>query len=217
MGLLDDAIREHLELKRRRGADPSEIARQEGEAFGPVRREADSAPVDEVAPGTGEYADDLEPVGFEDDDSQEPSGAVPFETDTAEGHDEPRYPDPEPAVSRYDDPEPAEPRYADPEPESFAPEPVEPEPVHEEPAATPEPPPVAPEPDPVSFGQPTAEFAADDLADALGEAPPPAEAVPDEPVPDEEDELAETPEFLQETPEHDRLWFEQKPPKDFDF
>ena len=33
----------------------------------------------------------------------------------------------------------------------------------------------------------------------------------------EHDELEETPEFLQETPEHDRLWFEQKPPKDFDF
>ena len=32
MGLLDDAIREHLELKRRRGADPDEIARQEDEA-----------------------------------------------------------------------------------------------------------------------------------------------------------------------------------------
>ena len=31
------------------------------------------------------------------------------------------------------------------------------------------------------------------------------------------DELEETPEFLQETPEHDRLWFEQKPPRDFDF
>jgi hypothetical protein len=28
--------------------------------------------------------------------------------------------------------------------------------------------------------------------------------------------LEETPEFLEETPEHDRLWFEQKPPKDFD-
>ena len=28
--------------------------------------------------------------------------------------------------------------------------------------------------------------------------------------------LEETPEFLQETPEHDRLWFEQKPPRDFD-
>ena len=31
-----------------------------------------------------------------------------------------------------------------------------------------------------------------------------------------EDVLQETPEFLEETPEHDRLWFEQKPPKDFD-
>ncbi len=27
MGLLDDAIREHLELKRRHGADPDEVAR----------------------------------------------------------------------------------------------------------------------------------------------------------------------------------------------
>ena len=32
-----------------------------------------------------------------------------------------------------------------------------------------------------------------------------------------DDVLEETPEFLQETPEHDRLWFEQKPPRDFDF
>jgi hypothetical protein len=29
--------------------------------------------------------------------------------------------------------------------------------------------------------------------------------------------LEETPDFLQETPEHDKLWFEQKPPRDFDF
>ena len=33
----------------------------------------------------------------------------------------------------------------------------------------------------------------------------------------EDDVLEETPEFLQDTPEHDRLWFEQRPPKDFDF
>jgi len=33
MGLLDEAIREHLELKRRRGADPGEIAREEQEAL----------------------------------------------------------------------------------------------------------------------------------------------------------------------------------------
>jgi hypothetical protein len=36
MGLLDDAIREHLELKRRRGADPGEIAHQERAALEPV-------------------------------------------------------------------------------------------------------------------------------------------------------------------------------------
>src|SRR5579875_453551 len=41
MGLLDDAIREHLELKRRRGADPTEIERAEREALGPVRRGPD--------------------------------------------------------------------------------------------------------------------------------------------------------------------------------
>src|SRR5579875_870206 len=34
MGLLDEAIREHLELKRLRGADPSEVLRQEREVLG---------------------------------------------------------------------------------------------------------------------------------------------------------------------------------------
>jgi hypothetical protein len=40
---------------------------------------------------------------------------------------------------------------------------------------------------------------------------------PDDEPAAEEDVLEETPDFLQETPEHDRLWFEQKPPRDFDF
>jgi hypothetical protein len=44
MGLLDDAIREHLELKRRRGADASEVSRQESDALGPVRRTAEGQP-----------------------------------------------------------------------------------------------------------------------------------------------------------------------------
>jgi len=39
MGLLDDAIREHLELKRRTGAQPAEIARVEREALEPVGAE----------------------------------------------------------------------------------------------------------------------------------------------------------------------------------
>jgi hypothetical protein len=49
-------------------------------------------------------------------------------------------------------------------------------------------------------------FAAEDSGQGA-----PAEA------PVEEDVLEETPEFLQDTPDHDRLWFEQRPPRDFDF
>jgi hypothetical protein len=56
--------------------------------------------------------------------------------------------------------------------------------------------------------QQTVEFSAQER-EAAEEHP----ADPEEPA----DELEETPEFLQETPEHDRLWFEQKPPRDFDF
>jgi hypothetical protein len=41
--------------------------------------------------------------------------------------------------------------------------------------------------------------------------------VPADDEPDGEDLLEETPEFLEETPEHDRLWFEQRPPRDFNF
>ena len=48
MGLLDEAIKEHLELKRRHGADPGEVARLEHEALGPARRDpAPAAIVDE--------------------------------------------------------------------------------------------------------------------------------------------------------------------------
>jgi hypothetical protein len=43
MGLLDEAIREHLELKRRRGADPGEIALQERAALDPVYQAQDAA------------------------------------------------------------------------------------------------------------------------------------------------------------------------------
>jgi hypothetical protein len=49
MGILDDAIREHLDLKRRQGAADSEIQRLEDEAFGPPSR-----PGDPDFPETGE-------------------------------------------------------------------------------------------------------------------------------------------------------------------
>lgn len=47
MGVLDDAIREHLDLKRRRGASDEEIARAEAEALGPARRPVDVQPDDD--------------------------------------------------------------------------------------------------------------------------------------------------------------------------
>jgi hypothetical protein len=153
MGLLDDAIREHLELKRRRGADPAEVEKEEREALGPVRGAAPAA----AEPEPEDLEEDLEPVE-----------------------------------------EPAPPRGAE------------------------------------TIGQPTEQFSAADL-DAIAEEdeepppPPPArpearseppageDVVPPDADPEGEDVLDETPEFLQEAPEHDRLWFEQKPPRDFDF
>src|SRR5512132_2766399 len=61
MGLLDDAIKDHLELKRRHGADPGEVARLEHEALGPARREpaAPDAPVADE-PAHEDADDDLE-------------------------------------------------------------------------------------------------------------------------------------------------------------
>ena len=133
MGVLDDAIREHIELKRQHGASEQDLARQEQEALGPARRE---------------------------------TAAV--------------QPAPEP----------------EPEPESdVAPTDVLPAVEELEPEA------------------PVEEFVDSPEAEAVEvlEEPEPAASI------EEEDVLEETPEFLQETPEHDRLWFEQKPPRDFDF
>ena len=56
MGVLDDAIREHLELKRQRGAAEAELARQEAEALGPARR--GRAHLGEEGDGSGREPDD---------------------------------------------------------------------------------------------------------------------------------------------------------------
>ena len=50
MGLLDDAIREHLELKRKHGADPEDVARQEQEALGDGQRNEFAQPRRREAP-----------------------------------------------------------------------------------------------------------------------------------------------------------------------
>jgi hypothetical protein len=207
MGLLDDAIREHLELKRRSGADPSEVARQEREALGPARR-----------------------------------GPEPLEVPQppAPAHEEPEDPaliDPQVDAPVYHEPDdvpeyvpPARPPRPEAEPLAEAP-PVEPE----RSAAVPEEAKVdweAPEREPEHDREPessarrhtdqeTVAFDAADVEDA--ERRPPRETAEEPAAPPpydadrDEDVLEETPDFLQETPEHDRLWFEQRPPRDFDF
>jgi hypothetical protein len=70
MSILDDAIREHLELKRAHGADEAEVKKLEDEAFGPPQRPDEPDPFAEapteflVAPevGAGERPDE-EPGG----------------------------------------------------------------------------------------------------------------------------------------------------------
>ncbi len=54
MGLLDEAIREHLELKRRRGADPSAVAREERDALESSVAYA-AQPADANGEDTGEH------------------------------------------------------------------------------------------------------------------------------------------------------------------
>jgi hypothetical protein len=242
MGALDDAIREHLELKRRHGASEDEIRQAESEALGPARR----------PPGSG--VGDL-PGETELDEAGMPAPVEAFEPPPDPGsavHDAPPPPLPDDAVAEAPlvpppgiEPEPLvasqplEPVEPAPfETEPVEPEPVEPAPLHgavatdDEPPA--EPPEVEPDayvpPDPAPEDQERARTAI--LDDPLHDPPPvhhepgpdepPAPARPPEaaaPAPGDEDEdvLEETPDFLSETPEHDRLWFEQKPPRDFDF
>lgn len=238
MGLLDDAIREHLELKRRRGADPAEVARAEQEALGPVRREPEPAAVQdpvheephdalahepaEAPNADGSYADAPLTADHGLDDAREPAPAAHESGPFADDRDLP----PEeqtrilPPEQRAAPAEPAPPApFADEHAHAEPPPHAEPA-VHEQPAAeTTTPPhgdPAHDEPavDPRHSDivhQPTTEWRIEDEDEPFADEQPPAESASDEDV------LEETPDFLQETPEHDRLWFEQRPPRDFDF
>jgi len=65
MGLLDDAIREHLELKRRAGAEPGEIARVEREALEPPDIEIGDVFDAQSDPPDAHYEVDVSSVGQE--------------------------------------------------------------------------------------------------------------------------------------------------------
>jgi hypothetical protein len=197
MGLLDDAIREHLDLKRRRGADPTEVERAEREALGPVRRNRE-------APATSESDEEqLADGGLAYDQSDDDDWAY------GGGDERPRGDEPEAALPPLElsRDQVESPRSGRPEPAVEGPafdESAFGESAFEEPAfddeLAPAPPPRFADP---ATGEETGEYNVEEALSAGQES--------------DEDVLEETPEFLQDTPDHDRLWFEQRPPKDFDF
>jgi hypothetical protein len=174
VGLLDDAIREHLELKRLRGADAGDVARSEQEALGEASAETTAGSQAEGGRG--------EPVGIQDHASQPEAGeftgeisggqeTVELDMDSLLGSDSTR-------SSTEDEPLDAE----EPPPPPL-------EDAHLE--------------DSLEWEVPGDSDSSGEVAETDGEAV--------------EDVLEETPNFLRETPEQDRLWFEQRPPRDFDF
>ncbi|HWE10857.1 MAG TPA: hypothetical protein VG325_16015 [Solirubrobacteraceae bacterium] len=187
MGLLDDAIREHLDLKRRRGADPAEVERAEHEALGPVRRNRDPDdgvdPQDEDAVAGGFAYDQDDDEGWDTDVS-----AGNHVADLHRG-----------LIDDLDEDEPG----AHPE---------EPAPLEDWTAAGDDD--LGAEPFPTTSG--STRRPADPGGDETTEYHIEETAGPHADEGDE-DMLEETPEFLQDTPDHDRLWFEQRPPRDFDF
>jgi hypothetical protein len=186
MGLLDDAIREHLELKRLRGADPGLVSRDESDVFGPVRgdepetdhgngaaREPSSrgdAPLAERDPARSE--------GFSN------VGQETAEIDMQTVLEDESGGDIAPAGPAAAAPVAARPRSGGASQEE---QPIDDSLEWEIP------------------GEPTKGSDGDDLA---------GEEMQGDPV---EDVLEETPEFLRDTPEQERLWFEQRPPRNFDF
>lgn len=311
MSILDDAIREHLELKRAHGADDAEIKKLEDEAFGPPGRpeEPDSmaeAPTEFLtAPGAAAEADALDSGGRRINiaDLQEAPPApgdeeplVPAEDAAAAAppaEEEPPVEEASPAAEHDAILETPDASHSTEERHAIAEQPTEffdveadlgtedapaaeaPSPSDEEiaevEAAEPRLAPVEP---PTEIHASRAEAPATDLPeedededfwseqrlsdelDQALEAPfededePPLAAAPEappaeEPISEEyeqpeaseesehdeepqpqanydpdtghEDVLEDTPDFLEDAPEDDELWFEQRPPKDFDF
>lgn len=247
MGILDEAIREHMELKRQHGAGDPELKRIEDEAFGPAERPGEAAP-DPLAEAPTEFLAQPAAEEGESDTAKEADRSPRQEGPSIADLQEP----PEPPAHSTEEREaiaeqPTEMYDVEGELGGAAPSPSDEELVEEEIAE----PRLAPS-DPlagleeseeaeVSVEGPAPEEEEDEefwseqrlsdeldqaLESPLGEEEEPAdeEGEPYEPEPasqhepgSREDVLDETPDFLEKAPEDDQLWFEQKPPKDFDF
>jgi hypothetical protein len=206
MGILDEAIREHLDLKRRQGADQDELQRLESEAFGPPSRPGD--------PDFPESEDQAEAATGEQELTEAPEAPAPP-------------PDAEPPAAEAATAEPAQP--ATEETEQAGLYDAEADSGGSEAAAEGD---LEPDVEDAAGEAPISsldtvehhfEEAIDEAEVVEDEEAPPAESEADGPedsaedAEDAEDVLEETPEFLQDTPEDDELWFEQGEPKDFDF
>jgi hypothetical protein len=231
MGTLDDAIRQHLELKRQRGATDSELQRLEDEAFGPLSR-----------PGEPDFPE------HEGDSAEQSGNGVARDGAVAEAAVAPEAPVPPPPeeerVEQPDEPDVAEAQTAiydqgpggEPELGELDLELDQQATPADEPAAPEEPPDTeASEPrietlDTVEHELPEQEAApSEEPVPEPAEEPQPSEEEPGPAAEDEEaseeegsdqqreDVLADTPDFLRDAPEDDELWFEQGKPKDFDF
>jgi hypothetical protein len=93
MGVLEDAIRDHLDLKRRHGASEEEVEQKELEALGPARREfegpaeeAEAEAAAEAAAADGDVAE-VEPEPLpepEPEHEPEPEPPIPPEPSAPE-------------------------------------------------------------------------------------------------------------------------------------
>jgi hypothetical protein len=162
MGVLEDAIREHLELKRKHGASEEDLDRQESEALGPARREVEQ-PAEPLAE---------EPVAAKATTAPAPDEAVIEQTAVQEPEPELEPPSPEETVLLEPEPEPMPEPEPEPEPES---EP-EPEPLLEEPTRSGDTPArgfpaVTEEPQPVEETVQEAQAVEEESEDVLEETP----------------------------------------------
>jgi hypothetical protein len=257
MGILDEAIREHLELKRRHGADDSELKQLEGEAFGAPGRPGDEeAAPDPLAEAPTEFMTAPE-AALEATGEERPERDAPDIAALQEAPEAPAEPveeeAPEPAQEEEELP-PAEEEQPAMEHEVIADQPTEMYDVAAEIAAEGSGEAEAVIEEEVAAAGEAGEEAeeeddfwdeqrlSDELSQAL-EAPaeepeaveaeveieeveileevevdeePEGEAEPARRDRGDEDILEDTPDFLEDS-EDDQLWFEQKPPKDFDF
>ncbi len=237
MGILDDAIREHLELKRQHGAASSELEQLESEAFGPVARpgDPDFETGEEPAPAgvqpavaTGEEGEDpttvlapgdAEPESVEQPVPEAPEGAI-FDVEEADLgdidlEDELKTP----AERAREEHSHLEDTVDHPAPEV---ESLEEELEAAAPAAPDSAELDAPAVSPVEEPEP-----GDPEVPGSTEEPESLEfdQLPGEPVEPrardedagDDDLLEETPDFLKDAPDGEDLWFEQGEPKDFDF